>query len=136
MHGSYLVEPRIVTDVLEGDPVWGVRSAALLDAHRKDRLLIAPCSYLGLAEQFGGDMERQDYFLMNLGLAFLDKPSLQLKQTLYASYKRYPEPAGLFGTGHLFYIGYFAVTKNLDGILTRCGDFFRTYFPNVPVLEP
>ena len=136
MRYSYLVEPRILTDILENDPTWGARSAALIDAHRKDRLLIAPCSYLALAAQFEGKMERQDNFLMNLGITFLDKPSLQIMQSLYDSYRRYPKPTDFFMAGHLFYMGTFAVGRNLDGILTRCGDFFRSYFPDVPVLEP
>ena len=133
---SYLVEPRILTDILEDEPVWGARSADLIDAHRKDRLLIAPCSYFSLARQFDGDMERQDHFLMNLGVNLLERPSLKVMQDLYECYKRYPKPIDFFVAGHLFYLGTFVVGKNLDGVLTRCGDFFRTYFPGVPVLEP
>ena len=38
---QYIVDPRLVVDILEGDAEWGVRSARLMDRHRNSRLFIA-----------------------------------------------------------------------------------------------
>lgn len=138
MKYQYVVDPRLVVDVLEGDPEWGVKSAALFDAHRKDELLLVPISYLSLGPVFMGIRTMQDEFLANLGITVASKFPIE---TMNAAYKAWcdhladnPNAKGPGSAFDSLYIGAYALLY--DGILTRQGDLYRRYYPTLRVFEP
>ena len=135
---QYIVDPRLVVDILEGDAEWGVRSARLIDRHRNDRLFIAPISYLALGPVFMGMRSMQDAFLVNLGINVAQKFPIEVMNSAYKAWCAYKgDHPGASGPGSAFdslYIGAFALLY--DGIITRQGDLYRQYYPSLPVIEP
>lgn len=135
---QYIVDPRLVVDILEGDSEWGVRSARLMDRYRNHRLLIAPNSYLALGPAFMGMRSLQDAFLANLGISVTQKFPIEVMDAAYKAWCAYNgDHPGASGPGSAFdslYIG--AIALLYDGIITRQGDLYRRYYPSLPVIEP
>ena len=135
---QYIVDPRLVVDILEGDAEWGVRSARLMDRSRNNRLFIAPISYLALGPVFMGIRSMQDAFLANLGMSVAQKFPIEVMDSAYKAWCAYKDDhPGASGPGSAFdslYIGAFALLY--DGIITRQGDLYRQYYPSLPVIEP
>ena len=135
---QYVVDPRLVVDILEGDAEWGVRSARLMDRHRNSRLFIAPISYLALGPVFMGMRSMQDAFLANLGITLAQKFPIEVMTSAYKAWCAYEgDHPGASGPGSAFdslYIGAIALLH--DGILTRQGDLYRRYYPSLPLFEP
>ena len=135
---QYIVDPRLVVDILEGDAEWGVRSARLMDRHRNSRLFISPISYLALGPVFMGIRSMQDAFLANLGISVAQKFPIEVMDSAYKAWCAYKDDhPGASGPGSAFdslYIGAFALLY--DGIITRQGDLYRQYYPSLPVIEP
>jgi predicted nucleic acid-binding protein len=65
---GWVVDPCLLIDVLEDDPQFGRASAALLDAHLEEGLLVCPISYAELAPAFTGNASLQDEFLAGVGV--------------------------------------------------------------------
>lgn len=135
---QYVVDPYLVVDILDGDPEWGERSARLLDAHRKDTLIMAPLSYLALAPAFCGQHSLQDEFLLGLGISVHCKYPME---TLYAAYDawyhyqlEHPDATGIGSPFDALCLGAFALSY--DGLLTRNASLYRQYFLSLRVLEP
>ena len=135
---QYIVDPRLVVDILEGDAEWGVRSARLVDGHRSDRLFVTPLSYLALGPAFMGMRPLQDAFLANLGIGVAQKFPIEVMNSAYRAWCAYkgdnPRASGPGSAFDSLYIGAFALLY--DGILTRQGDLYRRYYPSLPVFEP
>ena len=134
----YAVDPCLVTDILDGDPEWGERSARLFDAHQGDTLVMSSLAYLSLAPAFGGRRRFQDEFLAGLGISAVGSGPETSFDAAYDACSRYhrdnPDvgsgymPLGLFASG--------AVALACDGILTRHAELYRRYFPSLKVSEP
>lgn len=134
---QYIVDPRLIVDVLENDRKWGKRSAELLDAHHNDVLLIAPCSYLALGPAFMGIRTVQDEFLSRLGICVAQKMPQNIMNSAYKAWCGYQKDHPQASAGSVFdslYIGAFALMY--DGILTRQGQLYRTYYKTLRVIEP
>lgn len=135
---QYVVDPRLVVDILEGDAEWGVRSARLMDRFRGKQLVIAPISYLALGPAFMGMRSLQDAFLANLGICVTQKFPIEVMNSAYKAWCAYKgDHPGASGPGSAFdslYVG--AIALLYDGILTRQGDLYRRYYPSLPVFEP
>ena len=78
MTGELLVDPCLILDVLENDPLHGQSSAALIDRYANGGLVISPISYLELAPAFQGNRTLQDEFLGKLGISDVRKDSSAL----------------------------------------------------------
>jgi len=67
---SWVVDTCMVIDVLDYDPEFGEKSAAMLDSKYDQGLVICPVSYIELAPAFLGDMNRQNEFLDGVGIQY------------------------------------------------------------------
>lgn len=134
----YWVDPRLLVDILEDDPERGLKAAELLEAHRKDLLMLTPGSYMALGPAFEGRKEMQDMFLANLGVTVGMEPQFEMLQQGYAAYcaycKDHPRMKRNNGVLDSFAVG--ALALKADGLLTRQGDLYRTYMPSLRVIEP
>lgn len=135
---EYLVDPRLVVDILDGDPEWARRSAKLIDAHARDTLLLAPISYLSLGPAFMGMRTMQDEFLQNLGISVIGSVPVDAMYAAYDAWFRYqkdhPNAKGVGSVFDSLYVGALALLH--DGILTRQGDLYREYYKTLRVFEP
>lgn len=133
----YVVDPRLLVDVLEGDPERGPKAVKLFEKHRKDILMLAPISYMALGPAFMGQKELQDEFLENLGVtvgAGLPLEPLHLGYAAYCAYCKDHPGEKSHGVLDSLYVGAYALLA--DGILTRWGELYRAYFPTLKTIEP
>ena len=135
---KYLVDPQLVTDMLDGASEQGKRAMALIKAHRADDLILAPTSYFALSPAFMGMSSMQDRFLDNLGIRMAKKAPAKVLDVAYAAWSRYQaEHSNDDGGNSVFdqlYIGAYALV--FDGIMTRQGELYRRYFETLNILEP
>ena len=133
----YVVDPQLVTDILDAKSEAAVRANALIEEHRGDELILAPTSYVALSSAFMGIRSMQDRFLTNLGIRVAKTASGRVMDAAYSAWSRYQkdnpgsEGPGIFES---LYIGAYALLY--DGLLTRQGDLYRKYFETLTVLEP
>ena len=133
----YIVDPQLVTDILDAKSEAAARANALIEAHRGDDLILAPTSYVALSSAFMGIRSMQDRFLENLGIKVTKTTSEKVLSAAYSAWSRYQkdnpgsEGPGIFES---LYIGAYALLY--DGLLTRKGDLYRKYFETLTVLEP
>ena len=67
-----VVDTCVIVDISDCDPVFGERSARVLEEYADGGLLIAPVTFVELAPAFLGDVNREKRFLFELGV---DLPS-------------------------------------------------------------
>ena len=133
---KYIVDPQLVTDILDAKSEAATRANALIEAHRGDELILAPTSYVALSSAFMGIRSMQDRFLENLGIKVARTASEKVMDAAYSAWSRYQkdnpgEGPGIFES---LYIGAYALLY--DGLLTRQGHLYRKYFETLAVIEP
>lgn len=64
---AWVVDSCVLLDVALNDPVWGLRSAEILEARRPEGLVVCPVSVIEITPQFGGEIEEVRKFLAILG---------------------------------------------------------------------
>ena len=134
---KYIVDPQLVTDILDARSAAAARANALIEAHRGDELILAPTSYVALSSEFMGIRPMQDRFLENLGIKVARTASEKVMNAAYSVWSRYQKDnPGAEGPGifESLYIGAYALLY--DGLLTRQGRLYRKYFETLTVLEP
>ena len=138
MDNQYLVDPRLIVDILENDPKWGKRAAKLIDAHADDLLVLAPISYLALGPAFMGMRTMQDEFLANLGISIAQRTPIDVMHAAYKAWCAYqqenPKAKGIGSVFDSLYVGAHALLY--DGFLTRQGDLYRKYYQTLNIIEP
>ena len=133
----YIVDPQLVTDILDAKSEAAARANALIEAHRGDDLILAPTSYVALSSAFMGIRSMQDRFLENLGIKVAKMASGKVMDAAYSAWSRYQKDnPGAEGPGifESLYIGAYALLY--DGLLTRQGHLYRKYFETLAVIEP
>ena len=133
----YIVDPQLVTDILDAKSETAARANALIEAHRDDELILAPTSYVALSSAFMGIRSMQDRFLENLGIKVAKTASEKVMDAAYSAWSRYRQDnPGAEGPGifESLYIGAYALLY--DGLLTRQGHLYRKYFETLAVIEP
>ena len=135
---KYLVDPQLITDILDSESEWSKRVAALFEAHRGDELILAPTSYIALGPAFMGIQSMQDRFLDNLGIRVAKNVPAKVMDAAYQAWSRYqkenPVVKGGMSVFDQLYIGAYALLY--DGILTRQGDLYHRYFETLNTIEP
>ena len=135
---KYLVDPQLVVDVLERGGEWSERVAALFERHRGDELVLAQVSYLALSPSFVGIRSMQDRCLDGLGIKVARTAPAKVMDAAYVAWSRFqkenPGERGGMSAFDQLYIGAFALLY--DGILTRNGALYRTYYETLNVVEP
>ena len=135
---KFLVDPQLITDALKGESEAGKSALALFEAHRADELILAPTSYIALSPAFMGIRSMQDRFLETIGVRVTRNAPAKVMDAAYSAWSRYqkdnPVVKGGMSVFDQLYIGAYALL--FDGILTRNGTLYRTYFDSLNVIEP
>lgn len=135
---AWVVDTCVVIDVLEGDPAFGLSSARCLDLHRAEGLVVCPVSYAEMGPTFDGVRERQQYFLEQIGIDYLepwrwlDTCSLHSAWGQYVALKR----QGTSPRRPIVDIQIGAFATRFQGLVTRNAGDFRTVFPDLVILDP
>jgi len=135
---SLVVDSCVILDVAFDDPTFGQRSAACVEAHLGEGLVACPVTLIEIVPEFGGNLEAVRRFLRQCGIEshqpWCEQDTEQSARgwVTYVRLKR----SGRCGKRPLadLLIGGFAC--RFRGIITRNGDRFRPYFPELAVIEP
>lgn len=134
---KYIVDPQLIRDALEGESEPAKAATALFEAHRADELVLAPTSYLALGPSFMGIQSMQDRFLDTLGVKVAKDAPAKVMDAAYSAWSNYqkdhPAATGGMSVFDQLYIGAYALL--FDGILTRNGALYRTYFESLNVVD-
>jgi predicted nucleic acid-binding protein len=135
---AWVVDTCVLLDVLEDDPEFGRSSAATLDAHVEEGLIVCPVTYAELAPAFQGDRSLQDEFLGGIGLDYrqdwLWEDTLRAHEAWNTFVQR--KRAGLLPKRPLadILIGAFAIRH--QGLITRNPDDFKPIFSGLTLRGP
>ena len=133
-----VVDTCIVVDIADDDPEFGIASAHCLAANLKNGLAVSPITYIELAPMFAGSARLLEEFLNGLGVEFDTVFDAVDKSTAFSAWarhissrragksKRRPVADALIG----------AMAIRHDGIITRNGDDFLSFYPDLSVVEP
>ena len=69
---AWVVDTCVLLDVRLDDPNFGRASAACLEAHSTDGLVLSPISFVEMAPAFRGDEALQSRWLTSLNIAFTE----------------------------------------------------------------
>lgn len=130
---AWVVDACMVIDVLEDDPTFGAASAAVIDAHGPDGLVLCPVSYAELAPAFEGSRELQDEFLAGVGIDieadWTREDTFEAHRAWY-SYVR-QRRGGAVGKRPLADLLIGAFAGRHQGLLTRNPTDFQPFFPEL-----
>ena len=133
-----VVDTCVIVDISDHDPVFGERSARILEEYADGGLLIAPVSYVELAPAFLGDVNRENQFLFELGIELpngFDTSDIALAHAAWYRHilkkregksPRRPIADVLIG----------ALAQANDGLITRNAKDFRALFPKLNIVVP
>lgn len=133
-----LVDTCILIDIADDDPVFAERSAQCLVTHMPMGLLLSPVSFVELAPVFDGSVPLLDEFLAGVGVVVADEFGAVERLTAFKGWahhitnkragnvRRRPVADALIG----------ALALRHDGIITRNGEDFRSFYPKIVVVEP
>ncbi len=134
----WVVDTCIVIDVLENDPVFGRRSAELLESKLQDGLVICPVSMVELAPAFAGDLNAQKSFLDICGIDYTPAFLSVDVEFSHAAWQRHIEAKR---SAHArkrpvadILIGGFAM--RFQGLVTRNPTDFEPWFSGLEILSP
>ncbi len=136
---AWVVDTCVIIDVLDADPDFGLRSARLLDARAADGLVVCPVTYVELAPAFGGNWERQDYFLRQACIQCLEDWTLADTRAAYEAWHRYvvaKRSAATTVRRPIADIQIGAFAQRFQGLITRNQDDFARIFPQMKILSP
>lgn len=153
------IDTNVLLDLLIPDTPFGeVSQRALEDSLRAGRLIISDMVYAELAAHFPSQHEI-DRFLADTGIEIVSPSAVTLARAgrTWAHYRRKRDDtfccpqcghtqrvrcgscgAALTGRPHLlsdFLIGAHALS-HADRLMTRDRGYYRTYFPELPLLDP
>lgn len=135
---TWVVDTCVILDVLEGDPEFGLASARLVDKQAGEGLVVCPVSYVELAPAFLGDKERQNKFLIELGIDYDQAWDWRDTQQAHKAWNHYvnrrrQERITKRPVADIL-IGAFASGRK--GLLTRNASDFRAVFPKLTIATP
>ena len=135
---SWVVDTCLLIDVLEDDPVFFTKSAALIEKMWPDGLVLCPVSYAELAPSFQGNGYRQRNFLDSLAIVYKcawtwEDTQRAHKAWHWQTHLRRTKQAPKRPIADIL-IGAFA--QRHEGLLTRNADDFRSVFPSLRIETP
>ena len=130
-----LIDTNVLLDLVTDDPHWAAWSVTqLATAAQQGPLLINDVVYAELAVRYASIEELNSFIeAAELDIMPLSRPALFLAGKAFAAYRK----AGGTRTGVLsdFFIGAQAATQDIP-LLTRDAGRYKTYFPNVTLINP
>lgn len=133
-----VVDTSVLIDVADDDPVFGRRSAACLARHLDGGLLVSPVTYVELAPVFDGSRRLLDTFLDGAGVARAAVFDESDRNRAFAAWARHirAKQAGRAGRRPAADALIGALAARHDGIITRDGGHFRSFYPALRVVDP
>jgi predicted nucleic acid-binding protein len=134
----WVVDTCLVLDVLENDARFGSRSAALLDDRLAHGLVLCPISFVELAPAFGGNLERQRFFLAQVGILCDDAWQFSDTTNAHGVWNQHVKQrrARLVAKRPVADVLIGAFALRFDGLLTRNPRDFRRMLPGLKLVEP
>ena len=133
---SWVADTCLLLDVLDADPIHGIKSAALLDEKSPDGLVVCPITFIELAPAFNCKLSFQEEFLQGLGASFSEPWTETDTHNAWEAWGRYIALKKKGKTGKRpiadLLIGSFAL--RFQGLLTRNKPDFQVLFPTLKLL--
>jgi len=133
-----VVDTCVLVDIADEDPDYALSSARCLAAHLNDGLVLSPVSYVELAPVFDGSTQLLDEFLAGVGVHVAEAFSAADRIAAFRAWGRHitekragrsrrrPVADALIG----------ALAVRHDGIITRNGADFRSFYSRVRIVDP
>jgi predicted nucleic acid-binding protein len=133
-----VVDTCVLVDIADDDPTHGLASAQCLADHLDGGLVISPVSYVELGPVFDGSIQLLDEFLDGVGVGRGGAFTAEDRVTAFRAWARHitekrarrarrrPVADALIG----------ALAVRHEGIITRNGKDFRSFYPKLCVVDP
>ena len=133
-----VVDTCVIVDISDHDPVFGERSARILEEYADGGLLIAPVSYVELAPAFLGDVNRENQFLFELGIELPNGFDTSDTALAHAAWYRHilKKREGRSPRRPIADVLIGALAQANDGLITRNAKDFRALFPKLNIVAP
>lgn len=133
-----VVDTCVLIDVADDDPDFGHSSVDCISDHLEQGLVVSPISYVELAPVFDRSRRLLNDFLDGLGVDRSATFDIATRDAAFSGWARHvtekrAERAGRRPVADAL-IGALAVRH--DGIITRNGDDFRSFYPNLVIVDP
>ena len=135
---KWVVDTCVIIDVLSGDGDFSEKSADAIDAKRDEGLVIAPITYVELAPSFGGDSNRQDMVLSDLGISVDFGGSKDIVMSAYGTWYDHVrrKRAGTEKKRPIADIMIGAYAMQNGGLITRNESDYRLLYPGLEIFNP
>ena len=135
---AWVVDTCVLLDVRMDDPNFGRASAACLEAHSPDGLIVSPISFVEMAPAFRGDDALQSRWLTSLNIAFteswIDADTLEAHRLWNDFIERRRQ--GLVAKRPVADVLIAAFALRHQGLITRNTSDFRAICPTLTLVEP
>lgn len=135
---TWVVDTCVVIDVFENDPSFGLRSATLLEQKLGEGLSICPVTFVELAPAFEGNLEEQERFLGQAGIASQNGWTAADTRIAHRAWHLHiaARRSGILPKRPIADVLIGAYASNRRGLITRNPGDFRRNFPDLQILEP
>ena len=135
---SMVVDTCVILDVLERDPLFGVKSADAIDQYADDGLVISPITYVELAPAFLGDEAREREFLFEIGIDLPPGVSENDLSIAFAAWNNHVQRkrSGKATRRPVADVMIGALAQANDGLITRNAKDFHSLFPSLNIVTP
>jgi hypothetical protein len=135
---AWVVDSCVVLDIACNDAQFGLTSARLLQARLSEGLLIAPVTFVEVAPEFGGQIDKLKEFLHKAGIGWQEPWTLADSEMAFDGWARYvqlkrQDQVRRRPVADLL-IGAYAV--RFRGLITRNPGDFQRFFPRLNILIP
>lgn len=134
----WVVDTSVVVDLVTGDPSFEPASAACLQAHLADGLVVSPVTFVELGPSFSGDDSAAQAFLQSLRIGtseFWDPADTLLAHRLWHQYQT-RRRQGMVAKRPVADVLIAAFAERFQGIITRNATDFRNILPALTVVTP
>ncbi len=134
----FVVDTCILVDIADDDPSFSEASARCLAAHLEAGLLLSPISYIELAPVFDGSPSLLDEFLAGVGVDASEGFTADDRTAAFRGWARHisEKRAGRVRRRPVADALIGALALRHDGLITRNGPDFRSFYPKLRVIDP
>jgi predicted nucleic acid-binding protein len=133
-----VVDTCVLIDIADADPEYAEVSVRCVEEHIDGGLVISPITYVELGPVFAASRPLLDEFLDGLGIDRSAAFDLVDRDAAFASWARHISSRRARRAGKRpvadALIG--ALALRHDGLVTRNGDDFRSFYPKLRIVDP
>ena len=135
---AWVVDTCVLLDVRMDDPNFGRASAACLEAHSPDGLIVAPISFVEMAPAFRGDEALQSDWSTSLNIGFVEPWTDADTREAHRLWNDFTERRrqGLGDKSQIADELIVALALRYQGLITRNTSDFRSICPELTLVEP